>query len=444
MPIIRRGPSPLTISTLLLLAACGNATEPQAPSPALEIATPSVLQGDPPQATISGLKPGQTVNVRLERNRGRRELRLFRSEADFVATSKREIEVFRQAPLEPPYGDYAPSDLFSSMRAVEEPAVEGRSTRVIVLRADLDGDGVYDLVDQLTLMAEREGLVTDTGPEALPGSFLTKPSGEGPFPVIIAMGGSEGNDSSARSFAQSWASRGYAVFGLPYYSPAWGDQPQQIPELPRAFANIPLDQLETARDWICAEADLQCDKIGLLGVSKGAEMALAGASRIEGFAAVAAIVPSDVIWEGWGAGETVSSFSWRGEPLPFVPYLGMDEHFAKLRRGEESMIRTPHDDGRAANPEAADRAAIDVTAIDEPVFLIGGDADEVWASGPMAATIKDKRDQAGLTTVAITSADAGHSLSGNAYVPLREAEARVRRESFPALIIFFEAYLKAS
>ncbi|MEM9054058.1 MAG: acyl-CoA thioester hydrolase/BAAT C-terminal domain-containing protein, partial [Pseudomonadota bacterium] len=149
-----------------------------------------------------------------------------------------------------------------------------------------------------------------------------------------------------------------------------------------------------------------------------------------------------VIWEGWGAGKPVSSFSWRGEALPYVPYKGMDEHFARLGRGEESYIRTPHDDGRIAHPERIAPARIEVERIDEPVFIVGGHQDRVWASGPMSEAIKHKRESVGLPTVAIISEDASHFLSGHPYRPLNEADALVRREAFPALIAFYETHLK--
>lgn len=425
------------------LSACqtGAPLEPEAP--ALIVPEKAVLEGEAPSVQVTGLTPGQTISVTLERNRGRRELTLYRSSATFTANNDGHVDIFSTAPEVLPYGDsYRASDLFSSMQRSDDPAVEGRSTRVILVSVDLNTDGINDLTDAFRMQRGEPDLVTVEDVPGLTGAFLTLPKGDGPFPAIIFLGGSEGHDSSARDQAPRWASRGYAALGLPYYSPAWGDQPQRIPGLPKAFADIPIDKLETARKWLCTRNDIKCDRIGLWGVSKGAEMVLAGASRIDGFAAVAAIVPSDVIWEGWGAGGTVSSFSWRGEPLEFVPYEGMGEHFAKLGRGEESYIRTPHDQGRISNPGRVAPARIAVEAIDEPVFLVGGDDDKVWASGPMARTIEATRAAADLDTVAIISSEAGHFLSGHPYQPLQKPEALVRREAFPALVAFYEEHLK--
>jgi dienelactone hydrolase len=283
--------------------------------------------------------------------------------------------------------------------------------------------------------------------ESLPGAFFMKPDGDGPFPAIILLGGSEGGDSGARTKAPRFVAEGYAILGLPYYSPAWGDQPQQFPGLPRAFAEIPVDSAETAKDWLSARGDIRSDDIGIYGVSKGAEFALLAGSKIEGFAAIAAIVPSDVVWEGWGTGDGTrpSSFSWRGKALPHVPYEGMNEEFANpTGPNGRPRLRLPHDKGRNANPALAVAARIDVEAIDEPVLVAGGDADLVWNSGEMAQNIAETRAAAGLPTVSLVFTDAGHALSGTGAPSDRRAPADTEAQKviWPATLSFFKEHLK--
>ena len=123
--------------------------------------------------------------------------------------------------------------------------------------------------------------------ETLPGAFFMKPEGEGPFPAIILLGGSEGGDSGARRKAPLFLEQGYAVLGLPYYSPAWGNPPQ-FPALPQAFDAIPVESAGLARDWLAARDDIRAEDIGLYGVSKGAEFVLLAGSYMDGFAAIAA------------------------------------------------------------------------------------------------------------------------------------------------------------
>ncbi|MHA7818658.1 MAG: alpha/beta hydrolase family protein [Erythrobacter sp.] len=281
----------------------------------------------------------------------------------------------------------------------------------------------------------------------LPGAFFMKPDGEGPFPAIILLGGSEGGDSGARGKAPLFLEQGYAVLGLPYYSPAWG-QPAQFPELPQAFDAIPVEKAGTAREWLAARNDIRSEDIGIYGVSKGAEFALLAGSYIDGFAAIAAIVPSDVVWEGWGPGTVEgqnSSFSWQGQPLPFVPYEGMNEAFAAAaEKNERARIRVPHDRGRNSNPDLAVAARIAVETIDEPVLVAGGDADNVWNSGEMAQFIAERRAEAGLPTVSLIFTDAGHALSGTGKPEswMTEDEVEAQLVIWPATLAFFEEHLK--
>lgn len=297
--------------------------------------------------------------------------------------------------------------------------------------------------DEPTLPLSNEILIGET----MPGSFFAKPDGEGPFPALIVIGGSSGGDDTARRLARRFISEGYAVFGLVYYSPSWFGRPAQFPDLPAAFDAIPVELAGEARTWLCSRSDVRCDRVGVYGVSKGAEFALLAGSLIEGFAAVAAIVPSDVVWEGWGPGTEWgqnSSFSWQSEPLPFVPYIGMEEEFAKYSTGERPRLRIPHDRGRHANPDRTVAARIGVENIDEPVFVAGGDADDVWNSGEMAQNISETRSAAGLETVALIFTDAGHGLSGdgsNIEGWYEEPELEAQRAIWPATLEFFAGHL---
>lgn len=408
-----------------------------------------VLEGDPIGLRFEGLQPGTHALVTAERYSSRQDA-VYASAALYRVSAAGDIDPSRDAPIAAPWTLPGEQHLFQTVTASpadpaldEDDPLRSMGWRTVRITLDADLDGIADAATHVVLA--RSTVETDRTPlgEDHPGAFLLTPIDHtpSPRPAIIVLGGSEGNDSAARDLAPRWASRGYAVVGLPYYSPAWGDQPQQIPGLPRAFADIPIDRLESVRDFLAARDDIDASRIGILGVSKGAEMALAGASRIEGFAAIAAIVPSDVIWEGWGGGDARSSFSYKGEPLPFVPYLGMGAEFAKRARGQAVRIRLPHDAGRLANPDRVEAARIRVEDIAAPVFVSGGDEDNVWDSGGMARNIKERRDAAGLETVAVVSLEAGHSISGTPYSPADPPDAALIRRAHPALLEFFEEHL---
>ncbi len=153
-----------------------------------------------------------------------------------------------------------------------------------------------------------------------PGARLALLPGGGKRPAVIALGGSEGGSRMVSASAALLASHGFAVLALPYYSPPGfgvnGPTAPEVAGLPTAFADIPVDRLDAARAWLAQQPEVDASRIALYGVSKGAEFALLAASRMAWPKAVVAIVPSDVVWEGWGlemlkAEGTRSSFSCR-------------------------------------------------------------------------------------------------------------------------------------
>ena len=168
-------------------------------------------------------------------------------------------------------------------------------------------------------------------------------------------------------------------------------------------------------------------------------------------------VPTDVVWEGWGAGVapgSKSSFSLNGKPLPFVPYVEFGQEFTGFQTGVDVKVRRPQDKGRAANPLAAVKARIPVEKFKGPLLIIGGQDDQVWASGMMAHNIAEKRAEHGLETVALIYTDAGHGLTGNGYQPTTmlnagpmkmggtpEGNGRAQGDAFPKTMAFLKRVL---
>ncbi|MEL7447834.1 MAG: acyl-CoA thioester hydrolase/BAAT C-terminal domain-containing protein [Pseudomonadota bacterium] len=441
---------PLFFTPFLALIQLGCASAPIA-EPAAVVAEPKIvfsanpaLQGDTVHVRVEALPAGEEVVIEASRAGLWVAEQLYRSEVRFVADDQGVIDLSADLPTDGQWDTPDPNGLFWTMSNSGEPTPEGLGPEDVAIRV-LDSAQAELATARLTLRWSEKELVETALGDRFPGAFVLRPRGDEPLPAIIVLGGSEGGDRGARTSAPLWAARGYAVVGYPYYSPAWGDQPQAVPGLPRAFANIAVDRLAEVRDALRARGDVQMDRIALYGVSKGAEFVLAAASRIHGFAAVAAIVPSDVIWEGWGVGTTAgqsSSFAWDGEPLAFVPYLEMGRVFAPPSDGKRVAMRVPHAEGRLAHPDAVAPARIRVEDIDEPVFLLGGGQDQVWDSGVMAANIAKTRADAGRVTETLVFANAGHGLSGPPQNPTRPENARAKAAAWPALNEFFARYLR--
>lgn len=426
----------------ILLAACAS-------EPTIWARAPQTLS-EPMRIAVRGAKPGAEVRLTIERPSDWQPKTLIRATVVFEADERGRVDTTTDAPTSG-YAGVDPFGPFWTAQPTDDAAPTGASPNDVVIRADVDEDGLDDLGTTATLPFGGGVVVEDALGEAFPGAFLVRPAktGDRRPPVVVILGGSGGGDGAARFMAPRIASLGYAALGLPYYSPAWFGQKAQFPELPRDFVELPIDYIEDAVATLRRRDDIDPDRIALHGTSKGGEMALLAASLIPndsvggGYCAVAAIVPSDVVWEGWGASSDDENgspgFSWRGVPLPFVPYKDIQRSFTSRGTDDAVPLRVPHDEGRAENPDRVLAALIDLQAIDEPVYALGGDADTTWDSGGMTRKIAERRGD--LPTVALSYEDADHGLSGTAFRPASPGTAAARKDAWPKLVAFFARHL---
>jgi dienelactone hydrolase len=381
-----------------------------------------------PRFRLSGFAPGEEVRVSYFRTPPDGARPAFGASATYIADDRGEVA----AGAAPESGDWAGSEPEAPFW-VMAPVPDGPLPPVdqILIRAETStarSEATYHLPQPPNVIVEPV--------DAFPGAFLARPAdAEGPLPLIIVLGGSEGNDGSARHIAPRLASEGYAALGLPYYSPNRGAGPA-IPGLPTIYSEIPVDRLEQVYRWTRADPRIDSDRIGLWGVSKGGEFAILAASTYDWLDAVAAIVPSDVVWEGFGSGSVEAtgspSFSLHGRPIPFVPY------------GAPGRRRDAKDMGRWRFPARAAAARIPIERFRGLLLVAGGGRDEVWDSAGMSQNIAERRAEAGLTTVSLIFPDAGHNLAGRLIDPIDpgsggsvEGEGRARLAVWAATVALF-------
>ena len=403
----------------------------------------TVLAGDALAIRITGLPADTEVQVATRRlvREFTGALKPYGAQANYRSSAVGTLDLTSAVPL--PGGSYSGADLrglFWSMQPQPAATPAGAAevlpadltegqVKIEVREASAAGSAKKPLATRtLTLLRELPEVVSRPV-EGFPGALFSTLPGDKPRPALIILGGSEGGRQITRN-APVYASRGFAVLALPYYSPAqWGPAgplPPEVPELPRAFADLPVERLAAARDWLAKQPGVNAQRIGVVGTSKGAEFALLAAARMPWVKAVLAIVPSDVVWEGWGEGVIPgerTSFAWQGQPLPFVPYKDFEKEFAGFATGADVKIRRPLDAGRAANPDRVAPARIRVEEIAAPVMVVGGHDDQVWDSGSMAENIARTRAAAGRETVALVYRDAGHFLGGSGWGPTTQYNA---------------------
>jgi dienelactone hydrolase len=232
-----------------------------------------------------------------------------------------------------------------------------------------DGDEEEQSPDQWTLTAEvgsavvarvniRRRLVsadvrvTRMHADGLVGMFY-EPPGDDPHPAMLVVGGSEGGMPGPSGAPGGLASHGYAVLSLAYF---------RADGLPPVLSRIPLEYFARALRWLAAQPSVDAGRIGILGTSRGGELALLLGSAFNGLHAVVAYVPSDVVRGGCCGGLLPFAWTIEGKPLATMP-------------------------SRGGNMVDAQRAAIPVEKIHGAVFLVSGRDDDVWDSSGMTKKI---------------------------------------------------------
>jgi len=238
----------------------------------------------------------------------------------------------------------------------------------------------------------------------LEGTFSC-PDADGPFPGVLALGGSEGGVPDG--YLDILVPEGFACLALAYVGTT-NTQP--------ALVDVPLERIERGLRWLIANPKVttQDGRVAVIGGSKGAELALLTAATFPNLVGpVVAYTPSSVVWPGIDfsappGGAPRSSWSLASKPLPFVPYpAGVGP--ASSARGLSFL---PIYDAGLNNAGAFDEAAIPVERATGPVMLISGGDDRMWPAERMCRMVVERMRQHGRASSVshLNYPEAGHVL----------------------------------
>ncbi|RXK48587.1 acyl-CoA thioesterase/bile acid-CoA:amino acid N-acyltransferase family protein [Halorientalis pallida] len=203
---------------------------------------------------------------------------------------------------------------------------------------------------------------------------------DGTHPGVVLLGGSSGGFPSRR-VASLLASRGYAVLGLAYFGREG---------LPSRLVEVPLEYVESAVDWLAARDRVRPDPLGVVGWSRGGELALLTATRCERLRTAVGYAPSTITFQGNTLfSDPGSAWTADGEGLPYVPLarpLGFRTRaVARWLRGRPLPVRPLFEQGLArAGDERVRAATIPLEAVGGPVLLVTGDDDRVCPADTLA------------------------------------------------------------
>lgn len=271
----------------------------------------------------------------------------------------------------------------------------------------LSVEGVGDRVlDRLTVP---EGVQRQEVREnGLVGTLFAPEDDGGVLPGVIVLGGSEGGIHETD--AALLAAHGFVTFALGYFG---------LEGLPEHLVDVPLEYFGKAIDYLGERAG----EIGVVGGSRGGELALLVGATFPQVKAVVSVVGSGVVTQGIGPGANLlqklsyeaASWTWNGEPLPYLPYEIGDELRARIVNGEPVPLRLAFstEDGVPEDVE------IPVERIVGGVLLISSGQDDGWPSAELSevALRRLKDHEHPFPHEHVVYPEAGHLIAGPPHRP---------------------------
>jgi dienelactone hydrolase len=402
-------------------------------SPQIEILPNPAFVDEPVSVRLSGLRPGAKVTLRAAvRDDAGRE---WESHGVYIATKDGRIDTSVQECKGGNYRGVDPTGPFWSMSSPGDAGAEratfcknGAEPDRVRITAEADGARV------VSATLERRWLAPNSDRRELNAGgtvgWLFIPPGSERRAVVMVLGGSGGGYDLDKAAVLS--RHGFATLALAYFG---------VPPLPEWLHRVPLEYFAGALEWLSEQPEIDVGRVGVLGISRGAELALLLGSRLPQIRAVAAYAPSAVAWGSGGrekaTGEAIPCWMSDEKAIPFAPLplrgfiarsaipVGLLRQPVKFRNLFRSALR---------HREAVRQAAIPVEQTRGPILLVSGGDDRVWPAARMAETIVERLRACGFAhgVEHVNYPRAGHSLRYPA-MPTTARMSRSRGMRFPIL-----------
>lgn len=332
------------------------------------------LYGTPFTITISGLASQEKVQLKVsaEDKKGV----LWESQAVFIADHSGLVDPEKQIPIS---GDYRKKDKFGLLWSMEPVNIENKITSFLYdTKKGLTINFVLQDSKGKTTRAKLSRYYEDPGnklaalkldQDGLKGTLFS-PDLNKRYPGVIILAGSNGG--SVDWLAKAIASHGFSVLDLPYF---------KYPGLPENMVNIPIEYFKKAIDWIKKQKSVKTGKIGLVGGSRGGELALLLGSMFNEFKAIVGWVPAAHLWQGEDYTKLVPTWIYKGKTLPFIGEEFSQEELKKFYSGQMTSFRKYFlNTLENLKPSLINKATIAVQNIKAPLLLVSGEDDQTWPS----------------------------------------------------------------
>jgi len=349
--------------------------------PNLEIQPTDALIDAPVSIQLTGLLAEQQVTLCAEM--ANYLGCTWASQATFVADQHGCVDVADQRPIAGTYEQPDAMGLFWSMtpiRGAEPEGIYPTSIASLHVRftAEVNGSVIASGQVDRWLMAPNVSR-TEVRDEGLVAT-LFRPRDSGTHPTVIVVGGSGGGLWEAP--AALLASHGFVTLAFAYFG---------IDPLPPGLREIPLEYFGKGIRWLQRQEGVQPQPLGVLGQSRGGELALLLGATFPEIGAVVAYVPSGVLWMGIQLGDAartqaVPAWTFDGRPIPFMR-RGIDA--AAVDWTHQPVALSPGYCAALQDSEIVEHATIPVERSRGPILMISGQEDHM--SSPKLAEIAEQR-----------------------------------------------------
>ncbi|XP_077320661.1 acyl-coenzyme A thioesterase 1-like [Lithobates pipiens] len=271
----------------------------------LRVSPERCLFDGPLRLEVIGLSPGQEVSLRTELTDEGGEP--FTSLGRYRAGSGGELDLSRSPALEGGTftGVEAEGPLWAlqprnGMRRMVKKDVQNPLTVRFSLHQEPAGDVLSTAVQERSFM--REGVSRIPVREGRVRATLFIPPGPGPFPGIIDLYGTGGGLMEHR--ASLLANYGFVTMALAFFG---------YDDLPSHLGGLHLDYFREALEFLKQHPKVNKQEIGIIGISKGAELAISMATFLPGIKAVVSICGCNA--------NTMAPLPCDGFVLPFLGYI---------------------------------------------------------------------------------------------------------------------------
>lgn len=303
---------------------------------------------------------------------------LYTAYGVFKVNEEGNIDITKDAPIEGTYTGVDPMGLIYSMKK------EADNSGVIVTKEIHSSDEIQLLISVEVDNFKMEKTVTrllkpvdviseKTDVDGFIGEMLYH-GDDTRRKTIVLLGGFEGGINSLIPIAGALSAEGFNVLALAYFGVGY---------LPSKLSKIPLEYFDKAIDWLKKKSYVDDKKIGLIGYSKGGELALLLSALKDDFKTTVAVMPSNYRMEYVG-GLFTNKAPWvyKGEDLE---YINIDkkayllEMLKSIKNKENIGQISIYKNGveTAANKESA---KIEVENIKGDVLLFSAKDDNIWQS----------------------------------------------------------------